>query len=110
MTVSAGFLSVANAVDGDRVRSVLYLVATAVGVRGLWRFVRSGPRSRVAQRPDEAAAVREWPAARVRGLARDLGVGTGTSDDRIALVKGIREADPRLGLVAAKGLVDDLVD
>ncbi|NAZ82105.1 hypothetical protein GTR02_09775 [Kineococcus sp. R8] len=54
----------------------------------------------------EASAQAEWDPSRLRDLAADRGLDLSTSAGRMALINALRESDERLGLVAAKYLVD----
>lgn len=78
-------------------------LVTAVRQRRPGSATQQAARARAA---DEASAQAEWTPPRLRGLAADRGLDLGTSAGRITLIRALRELDDRLGLVAAKDLVD----
>ena len=109
LTGSTVVLAIGYGHDREWIRAALAVAAFGVAVRGLRRVLRRGPSTADEQRRRVSrAAAPEWPAERLLGLARDRGVDIGTRDDRVALVKALRTADPRLSLLDAKNLVDGL--
>lgn len=79
------------------------MLVTTVRHRRPGSTTQQAARARTA---DEASAQAEWAPSRLRTLATDLGLDLSTSPGRAALIKALRESDERLGLVAAKDLVD----
>jgi hypothetical protein len=104
--------SIDNVLEQDWLRLVVTVAVAVVAARGVWAVVRRGtPSSRAAEdrRWQEAQSARgAMTAGRIRALAEQHHLDVTTSSGQIALIKVLREEDPRLGLVDAKTLVDDL--
>lgn len=106
----AGILAVSNAVDGRWWWFALAVVVLAWAVTDLVRTARRPEvdEAAVAEAAAEAAAIAYWTVDELRDLRAIHGVDTSTSTGKIRLIKVLRGADPRLGLAAAKNLVDTL--
>lgn len=112
IAVCTAVLAVSRAIDGEWWWFALTLAVCAWSVTSLVRTLRrsSGQDAAraAAQAELEADAVARWSGVELRELRAINGVDTSTSAGRVTMIKLLREADPRLGLVAAKNLVDGL--
>lgn len=112
IAVCSGFLAVTRAVDGQWWWFALALAVCAWSVTDLVRTLRRSAAEdaalATAREQAEAEAVARWSVHDLRELRAVHGVDTSTGQGRVALIKLLRQADPRLGLVAAKNLVDGL--
>ena len=105
-------LAIDSVLERDWVRLLIMVVVVVVATRGLLRALRHGsPSGRAAEdrrRRDVEGAKREMTPTRILALAEQHQLDVRTSAGKVALIKVLREADSRLGLVDAKGLVDGL--
>lgn len=105
-------LSIENVLERDWLWLVVTAAVAVAAARGLWVLVRRGSASSRAaedrRRQEAESAKGAMTTLRIRGLAEQHHLDVMTSSGQIALIKVLREADPRLGLVDAKTLVDGL--
>ena len=105
-------LAIDSVLERDWVRLLLMVVVVVVAMRGLLKALRRGsPSARAAEdrrRRDAEDAKREMIPTRILALAEQHQLDVRTLAGQVALIKVLREADSRLGLVDAKGLVDGL--
>jgi ribosomal protein L7/L12 len=112
VVLCAGVLAVGRAIDGEWWWFALTTLVAAWAVVALVFLVRRRRDAvAVGQSTQETAAAEavaeaQWTTERLRELARDRDLDLNSSQGRIALIKVVREHDPRLGLVAAKNAVD----
>ncbi|MFD0483679.1 hypothetical protein ACFQ46_13835 [Kineococcus sp. GCM10028916] len=113
LMLCAGVLAVGRALDGEwwwfaltTLVAVWAVVALVFLVRRRRHAVAVGGQSTQETAAAEAVAETQWTTERLRELARDRDLDLDSSQGRIALIKVVRENDPRLGLVAAKNAVD----
>ncbi|GAA0310768.1 hypothetical protein [Kineococcus aurantiacus] len=111
-TVAGVVLSVGDALERDWWRLAATVVVTALFARRLLRAVGPGSAARrggeAHRRREAEEARRAMTPARVRALAEQHRLDPGTSAGRAELVRALRAADPRLGLLDATALVDGL--
>lgn len=105
-------LGIDSVLERDWVRLLIMVGVVVVATWGLLKALRRGSASgRAAEdrrRRDAEDAKREMTPGRILALAEQYQLDVRTSAGQVALIKVLREADSRLGLVDAKGLVDGL--
>lgn len=111
LVASGTLLAVAAALDREWWKLVVRAVLVVVVSRKLIATVRGASASQheAEERRRRAAenAVRAMTPARIMALVEEHQLDVSTSAGRVALIKALRRADPRLGLVDAKTLADD---
>ncbi|WP_432570868.1 hypothetical protein [Kineococcus sp. SYSU DK005] len=111
LAAGAAVLSLVNALQRQWLWLVLTLALAVVAARAVAKVLRrASPAARAAAQQrayDADSAVRAMSAERVLALARQHRLDVCTSAGRVALIRVLREAEPRLSLVQATTLVDD---
>ena len=111
LMASGTVLAVAATPDRERWKLVVLAVLVVVVARKLVATVRGASASQreAEERRRRAAenAVRAMTPACIAALIEEHRLDVSTSAGRVALIKALRRADPRLGLVDAKTLADD---
>ncbi|WP_432571478.1 hypothetical protein [Kineococcus sp. SYSU DK005] len=110
LAVGAGVLAIVNALQRQWSWLLLTLALAVVAAGALLKALRrASPAARAAAQQharDADSAVRAMSAERVLALARQHRLDVDTSAGQIALIRVLREAEPRLSLVQATTLVD----